>query len=171
MLPKAIYYILATGKIFVFGDIINVSKAPCKLFIYMSFPISTHSYVGNWKDKGSRSFPVFYVGSYHCLLSCATAGSLVKTSSCHHEWPDLNWYQFELGNNGNYKIPLVATAKREQGHAFSIRRHIAKRSLVQLYLGKGSSLAIYKQQILNTWSIAGKLKLVSVQIRPELPSC
>jgi hypothetical protein len=37
---------------------------------------------------------------------------------------------------------------------------------VQLYSGKGSSLAIYKQQILNTWSIAGKLKLVSVQNRP-----
>jgi hypothetical protein len=40
------------------------------------------------------------------------------------------------------------------------------RSLVQLYSGKDSSLAIYKQQILNTWSIAGKLKLVSVQNRP-----
>ena len=37
-------------------------------------------------DKGSRSFPVFYVGSYHCLLSCVTAGSLVKTISCHQSW-------------------------------------------------------------------------------------
>jgi outer membrane phospholipase A len=52
--------------------------------------------------------------------------------------------------HGSYKIPLVATAKREQGHAFPIRRLISQRSLVQLYSGKGSSLAIYKQQILNT---------------------
>jgi hypothetical protein len=51
-----------------------------------------------------------------------------------------------IGNNGSYTIPLVATAKREQGHAFPIRRLISQHSLVQLYSGKGSSLAIYKQK-------------------------
>lgn len=40
LFSQQIYYILATGKIFVFGDVINVSKAPCKLFKYMSFPMS-----------------------------------------------------------------------------------------------------------------------------------
>jgi hypothetical protein len=46
-----------------------------------------------------------------------------------------------IGNNGSYKIPLVATAKREQGHTFPIRRLISQCSLVQLYSGKGNSLA------------------------------
>ena len=40
LFSQQIYYILATGKLFVFGDVINVSKAPCKLFKYMSFPMS-----------------------------------------------------------------------------------------------------------------------------------
>ena len=40
LFSQQIYYILATGKIFVLGDVINVPKAPCKLFKYMSFPRS-----------------------------------------------------------------------------------------------------------------------------------
>jgi hypothetical protein len=65
-------------------------------------------------------------------------------------WPFIPLIYCNLSYNGSYKIPLVATAKREQGHAFPIRRLISQRSLMQLYSGKGSSLAIYKQQILNT---------------------
>ena len=40
LFSQQIYYILTTGKLFVFGDVINVSKAPCKLFKCMSFPMS-----------------------------------------------------------------------------------------------------------------------------------